>query len=209
MERISRVTGYVVLVGALILAVTTAVETKGALERSSLAIQSLSRADARAAAVDQLMGQDVSLVLALSFDDGRGPAALRRSLLWIVDANRCPGCLYRSGSWNLVQSKEDIRAALVVSGVTQSEAEAMAREVGIRGRVVADPSGGISATLGSILPDTRVLVAENGIVLLAESRYAAQMCAWSFLQQVSAVQGWTDGTSIRKPTPQLPDTEAP
>ena len=188
----------VVSIGAVVVA---AVNAGDALSSSTLRLEAMSVSADRLRAMDMLVGADASV--GLGWIDSRvgGPDAPQETLLWIVDSDRCVGCLRKPADWLRARSIPGIRAWLVVSGTGQAKADSLARSVGITGGVLADPERIFSRTYGTILPDTRLLVSSSGFVLMADSRYPTQSCAWSFFNQVAALKGLGDEGAIRKAQP--------
>jgi hypothetical protein len=199
----SRDVGQGLLMVATGLVLVAAVKVKQAIHRSDLRVRMLVPAQDRAFAVDGLIGRDVSSLLdALDGASPRqGETARRETALWLVDAARCPGCLSAPAGWNDLRDNKPVDALLVVRGETQEHAERLARAAGVTGRVLGDTARRVDTVLPDILPDTRMLVSGRGIVLLADSRYAAQTCSWSVFRQIAAVKGWADGNYVRKDAP--------
>lgn len=51
--------------------------------------------------------------------------------------------------------------------------------------------------LGAVLPNTKLLIDDGGIVLMADSRSASSECGWSFDAQVGALRRIFTGETIR------------
>ena len=109
-------------------------------------------------------------------------------LLWVVDVERCERCLVEGfATWNALAIDHALDRRVIIQG--DSEIPPVARRA-LRGTaVVALPREQIMSVLGPVLPNTKMLLDEKGVVLLADSRTGGSECGWSFDAQVGALRG--------------------
>ena len=147
----------------------------------------------RAEARDRLMGRtlpgaELPLVEVERADPRDGLDAPGWRLVWIVRPEGCLRCLDVPGPWNAATRLRDLRSVLVLSGSAAGEAEEVRRRAGLRGTVLADPGGSL---VRALLPDfdpppsLYLLVSPEGVVQMADARFAGTSCGWSFPRTVT------------------------
>lgn len=164
--------------------------------RASLSIQNALAS--RTAVHDRLVGRRVPLTLVgrpASLDSG-APQDAEAHLVWIVDPNLCSRCLTEGlASWNALGDDPALRRRLIIAG--GGEVPAGARRA-LRGTaIVTVGKEELTATLGPLLANTKVLIDGGGVILLADSRSAGSECGWSFDAQVGALRGMLASHLVR------------
>ena len=152
-------------------------------------------AAARSAIHDRLVGARVDLGL-LGGPVSGPPQVGAEVLLWVVDVDACGRCVAEGfGAWNALGVDLELRRRLVVVGEDELPEEARRA---LRGTEVVEVSSEVaSLALGTVLPNTKLLVDGGGIVLMADSRIASSECGWSFDAQLGALRGVLRGETIR------------
>ncbi len=164
---------------------------RSALEAARAQAAELEGPARRSLVADRLVGADLSE--ARLPDPEGAEAPLHReggwTLVWFVDPATCPACLDRTGDWRRANRRPGLAGTVVLAGVGPDEARRMRRRAGLEGRVLADPGGGTSASVGvdAVTPAVFALVDADGTVALAEARRAATTCDWSFPRQAAAL----------------------
>ena len=117
-------------------------------------------------------------------------------LVWIVDLDRCPTCFDGSlAVWNALAADPALRRHVLVVG--PENVPPSARRA-LRGTTLATiRREDLEAVTGRLLPNTKVLLDDDGTVLMADSRAAASECGWSFEAQVGALRGVYSANLIR------------
>lgn len=115
--------------------------------------------------------------------------------IWIVDAERCIGCLADVYEWNLLP-RQGVRASLIISGVDAGAGEEAARRAGIKTAVILDPHGLWRSAFRMPLSSLRLLVHPDGTILLADTRNPAATCYWHFAAQVRRLLNPSDTTPL-------------
>lgn len=118
----------------------------------------------------------------------------RVTLLWLLDPEWCLGCLADVRDWNRLARNDGLNPLLILNGVDNAEARAIAREAGIEGSVKGDSASLVPAQLGLATPSTMLLISPLGEVLLVDARYPAQACNWSLQRTLSQLLGGTNWT---------------
>lgn len=150
---------------------------------------------------DRLVGADLSEVRLLGPDGVEEP--LHRGdgwgLIWVVDPSACPACLERTGAWRETIRRPGLDGTVVIAGASPAEAGRVRGRAGLGGRVLADPDGSLSASMGvdRTTPAVFGLVDVAGTVALAEARRAATSCDWSFPRQAAALVAGGDAGRLR------------
>ena len=130
---------------------------------------------------DRLVGIRVPLAILGDSDDARGARTVHPSnrLVWIVDLDRCPTCFDGSlAVWNALAADPALRRHVLVVG--PGNVPPSARRA-LRGTTLATiRREDLEAVTGRLLPNTKVLLDDDGTVLMADSRAAASECGWSF-----------------------------
>lgn len=151
---------------------------------------------------DRLVGADLSDVRLPAA--GGGEEALHRTagweLLWFVDPAACPACLQRTGAWRETVRGPGLAGTVVLTGASPARAERVRRRAGLDGRVLGDPGGGLSESVGvsATTPAVFALVDRSGTVVLAEARRASTTCDWSFPRQAAALVAGGDAGRLRE-----------
>jgi len=199
-RRSRRVAGLAValLLGAASLLVLYATS----INRELLASLSIQDALASRTAVhDRLVGRSIPLTLfgRSASPDSATPESTEAHLLWIADPDLCPRCLTEGlASWNALGDDPALQRRLIVVG--GGEVPAGARRA-LRGTaIVSVGKEELTAALGPLLPNTKILVDGSGIILLADSRSAGSECGWSFDAQVGALRGVLASHLVRNQT---------
>lgn len=196
-----RVVGGLPWLGAAAL-VAALLAHRSALESAQARAGELEGPAHRSWVADRVLGADLSEVR-LPAPDG-GEAALHRgegwTVVWLVDPAACPACLDRTGDWREAIRRPGLDGTVVLAGVTASGAARMRERAGLDGRVLADPDGELSASMGvdGVTPAVFALADRNGTVALAEARRAATTCDWSFPRQAAALVAGGDARRLRK-----------
>ena len=161
----------------------------------SIALQARDLGAARNAIRDRLVGARVDLVLL-----GGATTKPRESsadvLMWVVDPDSCGRCVAEGfGAWDALGADLALRRRLVVVGKGELPEEARRA---LRGtEVVRVSRESALLALGAVLPNTKLLIDDGGLVLMADSRSASSECGWSFDAQVGALRGVLTGETIR------------
>ena len=165
------------------------------IRNQSDAIQVRDSAAARGAIRDRLVGLRVDLgLLGGTVSESSGVGA--DVLLWVVDPESCGRCVAEGfGAWDALGTDGELRRRLVVVGGGELPIDVRRA---LRGTEVVQVSRDeASLALGAILPNTKLLVSDDGIVLMADSRSASSECGWSFDAQVGAIRGVLTGETSR------------
>lgn len=163
--------------------------------RAVLQVQNLMAA--RTAIHDRLIGTRVPQLL-LGQLGQRATVATDKGarLFWIVDTDRCGGCLAEGlGAWNALAKDNMLARQLVLVGNAAMPEEA--RRALRSTPAIAITREEIRTTFGSLLPNTKMLIDGKGIILLADSRSTGSECGWSFDAQVGALRGALASERVR------------
>ncbi len=165
------------------------------IRHQNAVIQARDAVAARSVVHDRLVGARVDLGL-LGGTPSESTESSGEVLLWIVDPASCGRCVVEGfGAWDALAADPELRRRLVVIGKEELPREARRA---VRGTEVTRVSREeASLALGTVLPNTKLLVDHRGIVLMADSRSASSECGWSFEAQVGALRGVLAGETIR------------
>ena len=131
------------------------------------------------------------------------PGVPAAHLLWIVDMDRCEGCLAEGfAAWNALRTDYGLTRRLVVAGDASVPDEA--KRALAETKIVAITEEELLAAFGPLLPNTQILVDSSGIILLADSRSTDSMCGWNFVAQVGALRGVLASELVRNSLQRLP-----
>ena len=191
LRRALRVTN-VLLLGA---AVVFVFRSTTVIQDQSIVLQARDAGAARNAIQDRLVGARVDLGL-LGGAITNPPRPTADVLLWVVEPDSCGRCVAEGfGAWDALGADLALRRRLVVVGDGELPEEARRA---LRGtEVVRVPTDSAVLALGAVLPNTKLLIDDGGIVLMADSRSASSECGWSFDAQVGALRGIFTGETIR------------
>lgn len=179
------------LIVALALGAASFARLQAAEGRLEIVSASLSRLEIH----DRLIGESLN-TRRLMQDPLRLPAG--RLILWIVDLDRCEGCVDDLGGWRRLESLDGVELAVLY--VVESDA----RDPGSPFRALHETvvervtREAVSSALGSLLPSTKLLLDRNGTILLADSRRSGG-CSWSFDALVLALLEDGAPVTIRVP----------
>lgn len=179
----------------LVVAVAFVFRSTRVIRDQNAALQARDLGAARNAIQDRLVGTRVDLgLLGGAMTKPRGSAS--DVLLWVVDPNSCGRCVAEGfGAWDALGTDLALRRRLVVVG--EGELPEEARRA-LRGtEVVRASRDSVLLALGALLPNTKLLIDDGGVVLMADSRSASSECGWSFDAQVGALRGVLTGETIR------------
>lgn len=144
---------------------------------------------ARAHAVDLFAGRTLSdsVLSWLGVQAGkRDPHKL--TMVWIVDAKDCVGCLGNPGPWNSLArtAGATLDSRLVMAGVGHGVAVQIARRAGVASRVSADSTRWLQHHERGFLPSTKLLINGRGEVLVIDGGYRGAGCSETFERVVAA-----------------------
>ena len=191
LRRAFRVTNVLLLVAA----VTFVFRSTTVIRDQNIALQARDAGVARNAIQDRLVGAHVDLsLLGGAIANPSGSAA--DVLVWVVDPELCGRCVAEGfGVWDALGADLALRRRLVVVG--DGELPEEARRALRATEVVRVSTDSAVLALGAVLPNTKLLIDDGGIVLMADSRSASSECGWSFDAQVGALRGIFTGETIR------------
>ena len=151
---------------------------------------------ARTLVQDGLIGRRIEL--ASLAPPGELPAGLGAGpvVLWFLDMEICADCFDNLGPWSRLETLEGHRFLLVHTGTPTETVRGRLRSL-TRTQVVETSPARIAAALGRVLPNTKLLIDEEGIVVLADGRHLATECGWSFEAQLGALEGLNSSHLIR------------
>lgn len=188
--------GNLVTIAALIVLVALSVgshlrylEARNALDRTQLGHM-------RATVQDRLIGSVIDL--APIGGQAPGTSVSVRTLLWIVDLERCHGCFDSVNEWTQLERLEGYDLWLVLIGPPTADVDARLRALS-KTRIRQVPRDSVVSVLGPTPPNTKMLLDDEGIVLLVDSRASGQDCGWNFEAQVGALSGLESARRIRWP----------
>lgn len=162
----------------------------------------------RALTHDRLIGSRIDVSsLGLDASAWAGARSGRPSILWILDLERCFGCIDELGAWSRLEQSGEFEMFLFLIGETTPAVEARLRVLR-RTVVTTTTRPAVQAALGAILPSTKVLLDPSGIALLVDSRASRPDCGWSFEAQVGALSGLNSPHEIRSAAPSPQDAIA-
>lgn len=121
-------------------------------------------------------------------------------MLWIIDLENCVGCFDDVGEWARLERVARHGFSLLLVGNMTREVEARLRGLQ-RTRVLRIQRDVVQRAIGPVLPNTKLLIDSEDIVLLVDSRATGQDCGWSFEGLVAALNGSEPATAIRSETP--------
>ncbi len=124
------------------------------------------------------------------------PSTSRPVVVWIVDLEKCSGCFGAVGEWARLERLADYDLLLFTIGRLTPAIESRIRALQ---RTVVRPTtrATVSAVIGPVLANTKLLLDVDRIAVLVDSRASGQECGWSFEAQISAVKGLASAKSIR------------
>jgi len=106
--------------------------------------------------------------------------ALRDEAAWIIDGERCVGCLDRVRTDQL--AFRDGEPILILAGVSPESGTAKLRAAGITlRRVLFDPGREIAGALNLDFPYIQMLATRDGFVRDVDLRHNVAACNWSFI----------------------------
>ncbi len=177
----------------LVVAVAFVFRSTTVIRDQNIALQVRDVGAARNAIQDRLVGARVDVGL-LGGAMAQPPAA--DVMLWVVDPDSCGRCVAEGfGAWDALGADLALSRRLVVVGEGKLPEEARRA---LRGtEVVRVSRDSALLALGAVLPNTKLLIDDDGIVLMADSRSASSECGWSFDAQVGALRGVLTGETIR------------
>lgn len=151
----------------------------------------------RAQVTDRLTGRHLDVqTLGVNSAPGGPERAERRTLLWVVDVENCRGCFAELGSWRRLEQLTDHRLIILFLGPPPARLQPSLKLLK-RTIVGSTTKQLVSATMGPLLPSTKVLLDAEGIAIMVDSRTSSQECGWSFDAQVGAVEGINEPRAIR------------
>lgn len=126
-----------------------------------------------------------------------GPA----TLVWVVAAEECHGCLARGpvAHWNALAASGRIATMVVLVGPTEREAAFVHRVISDSTIIIERKQDLERGGFGRLLPNAQVLLDGEGFVLAADVTGATSECDWSFGAQVRAQLGQIPAAAIRQP----------
>ncbi len=174
---------------AVALLLLVVLEQSRALSDFDAAHQVLSQRAERQQFVDRHTGTTLPPLTATSAAGPAEPIVVlgQKQILWILDPERCFNCMREIRTWNFVADAPELAATIVLTNTDSEEAASIQNELDIRGRVLHDPTGTVAAVLQLRLAASRLLLGEDGTVMLADARYPGNTCAWSFEGQVASL----------------------
>ena len=189
-----------VLIAALLVVASVLIGHAASVNRGlHTALQTQHAAASRTAIHDRLIGQPLphSLLNHLQIRPTAPRGVARSHLLWIVDGDRCGGCLadglpmWSELAGDSLLDRHVILVGQALSGTQRHE---------VRGNVTVMAREKISEALGTLLPNTKILTDDQGIILMADSRFTGPECGWSFDAQVGALRGILATDLLRDPS---------
>jgi len=161
--------------------------------RAQVVIEQLAPKAARLQTLDRLVGSRIDLARLVGEDN---PSPQRPILVWVIDLERCDGCFDDIGQWVRLERLSDYDLFLLLSGMSEPGVEAQLRgltrtlvkEVGIED---------VLGVLGGVLPNTKLVLSPQGVVMMVDSRASGQICGWNFEAQVGALLGVNTPEAIR------------
>ena len=181
-------------VAALVVAIAAIAATQLRLGESRRTIGRMSAPYARAVTQDRLMGRQLDLAalgVRREADTDRRPV-----LLWILDLERCVGCFDTVSEWKILEALDSHEPVVILTGPVTPDVRARLR-VMPRTRPVLLRRDSVFAVTGPVLANTKLLLAGDGTVLMADTRSGGQECGWSFEAMVGAVLGLGSADRIR------------
>lgn len=109
-----------------------------------------------------------------------------RTLVWIVDIDRCVACLDDVGAWNALVADPVVAPILVMSGATAAQASRIVKGARMRGTVLVDPGGTFRRAVTGDPTSTFMLIDRSGVIRMADVRGSDGSCANGFVSQVVA-----------------------
>jgi len=190
--------GGVVSVLLLTLAAVTVLQLVDALQAARNRLAAAAPLLSRTLIQDRLVGMPMPATI---FQNALGAAETDAAkstahLFWIVDLDRCDGCLPAGiVGWNALRGDPTLIRNLVVAGDTAGLGRSTRALAGTNITVAGtDP---ISSAFGFLLPSTQLLVDRDGIIVMADSRTAVLDCGWNFAAQVGSLRGTLTSDLIR------------
>lgn len=153
----------------------------------------------RSSVQDRLIGTTIDLARLAGRPESRRSQLVRPSLIWILDLDRCDGCFDTVVDWSELEQLADHDLWLFLTGRSTSDVE-------LRLRVLSRTSirwlsrDSIAAVLGTLHPNTKLLLSPNGTALMVDSRTSGQECGWNFEAQIGTLRGLEWESRIR-PSP--------
>lgn len=182
---------------ALLLALGVAALSVWRLARLRAVVVTLRIGGARVQTHDRLIGTAVDLAgFGVDSPPGATGHEARPTLLWILDLERCSGCFDGVGGWTRLEQLEGHDFILILVGTRTRAVDARLRALR-KTQVMEAKREDVFAQLGSILPNTKLLLDAERIAVLVDSRASGEGCGWSFEGQVATLKGLDPARSIR------------
>jgi hypothetical protein len=118
------------------------------------------------------------------------------AITWILDLEACADCFNNIGGWSRLERLTDYELVLFLLGEPSGRVQGQLASL-TRTDVRNISRDQLVATLGYVLPSTKLLLNADGFILLVDSRSTAQDCAWSFEAQLGAIEGVVNANAIR------------
>ena len=120
----------------------------------------------------------------------------KSTVVWILDLERCDKCLAGIAEWERLERMSELNPQLIIIGDPTPTAAAYLRTLS-RTNISHATRATVFATLGPLLPVTKMLIDQDGIAVSVDSRLSGQDCAWSFEAQLAYFLGTGAASSIR------------
>jgi hypothetical protein len=195
--RLKDIGGELATISALIVAVSLAVVSFVRFQAAEARLETVSASLSRLEIHDRLIGESLDIGRLMK-RPLRAPVG-GRLVIWIVDLDHCGGCLGDIGGWKRLESLSGVELAVlyVADGGVQDLGSPFRA---LQGTVVERVTRrSVSSVLGPLLPSTKLLLDQNGTILLADSR-RSNSCNWSFDALVEALLGEGSPVIIRAPS---------
>lgn len=171
-------------IGALLTCLATVAMATSRASKMRHAVDLASVAVSRTSVQDRLTGQ--VLDPGAIHGDAKGPPV--PTVVWLLDLDRCIGCLDDIGGWRHLERAGDQSLLLVLTGTETPQTHRRLRLLQ-RTHVVRRDEAAIRMFAGPTLPSTKLLLDTLGTVLFVDSRVGGQACSWSFEDQVARLVG--------------------
>lgn len=175
-------------IAALAMAVTVAVVAVRSERALRQQVVRMEKHVARAYVQDRLVGTTIDGAALAFGDEPPGHAIAERTVLWILDLERCPECLDELGPWTRLEKLDGHAFSLVLVGLP-SPAHLTKLRVMKHTHVLVSTREHVREAVGTVLPNTKMLLDDAGLVILVDSRESAAGCGTTFEGQVGAVAG--------------------
>lgn len=190
---------------AILVALAWGFNQRASARGASFRAQEVLQLAKRAAIQDALIGQSLSWPVGEPYRDDGAQAALdsgRRRIFWLIDPEHCLACFSENRSWNVMAAIDDLDAHVILLGPVPDRL--VSHVLSLRETSIwrADPSEVRRMLGGQMLPNMKLFIDEEGVVVLADARSSGQTCGWSFNAQVSTLVGGSSAARIRSQTNQ-------